>query len=38
LQGGESNLEHVGGQVCGKAASLCRTPSCSIFQFFYSLA
>jgi len=38
LQGGDSVFEHAGGQVCGKAVSLCRTPSGSIFQFFYSLA
>jgi hypothetical protein len=38
LQGGESNLEHVGDQVCGKPVSLCRTPSGSIFRFLYSLA
>jgi hypothetical protein len=38
LQGGDSDLEHVGGQVCGKAVSLCRTPSGSIFRFLYSLA
>ena len=38
LQGGESNLEHVWDQVCGKPVSLCRTPSGSIFRFLYSLA
>jgi hypothetical protein len=27
LQGGDSVLEHVGGQVCGKPVSLCRTLS-----------
>jgi hypothetical protein len=38
LQVGGAILEHVGGQVCGKPASLCRTPSGSIFRFLYSLA
>jgi len=38
LQGGVQILEHVGGQVCGKASSLCRTPSGPIFRFLYSLA
>jgi hypothetical protein len=38
LQVGGSTLEHVGGQDCGKTASLCRTPSGPIFRFLYSLA
>jgi hypothetical protein len=38
LQGGDSILEHVGDQVCGKPVSLCPTPSGSIFRFLYSLA
>src|SRR5271168_5332661 len=38
LQGGASLLEHVGGQDCGKPASLCRTPTRPIFRAFNSLA
>jgi hypothetical protein len=38
LQGAAKQIEHVGGQVCGKTVSLCRTPSGPIFRFLYSLA
>lgn len=38
LQGGGMNFEHVGGQVCGKTLSLCRTLSDPIFRFLCTLA
>ncbi len=38
LQGGDCVMEHVGGQLCGKPSSLCRTPSYPIFRLLYSLA